>query len=941
MEGRAIAHFRILAKLGEGGMGVVYRAVDEHLQRPVALKILPPDLVADEDRRARFLREARAAAAVPHPGIATIYEVGESDGVVFIAMELVEGRTLRARLDQGPLTVKESVAIGLQIAEGIARAHQSHIVHRDLKPENVVITPPGQVKILDFGLAKLLETHPADAGFDPTRIRTMARRGATDAGTILGTTSYMSPEQARGETVDARSDIFSFGSVLYEMVTGHAPFQGRTSADILSAIIRDAPQPAGTVNPSVPQPLERIITDCLEKDPADRYQHADQLAVDLRKISRSTDAGAPVGTARSEVSGAPRRSWFAAHRLLAGVLLSLVVATGAFAWYLLRSTHALDPREGIVVADFENGTGRAVFDTAVRDAFEQLLSRSTRLTVMRGDRLKSLMGVRPEERLPALDRQTVERMCAASKCVFVAGRIEPDGSSFRLHVELFRPGSSNPLYRRSAAVASEQECLQAIHDAALDLRRAAGEPPGAVALTAAPTTRSLAAFQAYASGEIEAEDDRADVALGLHRRAVTIDPGFVEAHTGLTYDHQNLGDWRASRASAKEAYKRSTGLPEHSRLMAEILYLDATYDHAREIELLKTYRRLYPYDQAAANLLGWLYSFALEDHVAAEAHLRAAYELRPSRLYLFLLAWSLQLLNKGEELERIGQDYRTRTGAEPVVVMVNALALRNDRNALLQALDRYEKEGKLLRRDAANYRVWSHQKSGTLREALRMQEIARREDLKRGSPFDLSTPTMVWLRSRFGRPSMLSADDVARAAQSLWPLRWWAIVAVEADSAEPLASIIEKLAAMEADSPSLFVQQELGFARGCLAFVHGDLTAARRLLEPLAQDTEVRHRHHALGRLYEAQGRWSDAIAQYESVVESPNLICGAWPALCNLDRFRLAQAHERIGDTARARVWFERFAAEWKDGDPDIPELVAARQHLGALAAGANRPDR
>jgi eukaryotic-like serine/threonine-protein kinase len=225
MEGNILAHFRILAKIGEGGMGVVYRAEDENLRRPVALKVLPPDVIANEERRMRFLREARAAAAIPHPNIATIYEIGEADGVVFIAMELVEGATLRGRLGKGPLTIKDSLDIVLQIAEGLARAHRSHIVHRDLKPENVAITPASHVKILDFGLAKLLLENDGADGHHLTRVQTISGE-KTEPGRILGTTSYMSPEQARGEVVDARSDIFSLGSVLYEMVTGRAAFRG-------------------------------------------------------------------------------------------------------------------------------------------------------------------------------------------------------------------------------------------------------------------------------------------------------------------------------------------------------------------------------------------------------------------------------------------------------------------------------------------------------------------------------------------------------------------------------------------------------------------------------------------------------------------------------------------------------------------------------------------
>ncbi len=314
MKGRTLSHFRILEKLGEGGMGVVYRAEDERLHRLVALKVLPPDLVGNQERRLRFLREARAAAAVSHPNIATIYEVGDAEGDVFIAMELVEGKTLRHAMGGRPLPLKRILKIAVEIAEALARAHSLHVVHRDLKPENIAFDANGHVKILDFGLAKLLENHPGSRSADLSRLRTISGE-MTQAGRILGTAAYMSPEQARGEPVDSRSDLFSFGIVLYEMMTGRLPFHGRTDADTLSAIIRDRAVPAVDVNPVTPAELQRIIDGCLEKDPDERTQHADQLAVDLRKLKRTTDTDAlAVRTPDSAVAPGPRAPMGAATR---------------------------------------------------------------------------------------------------------------------------------------------------------------------------------------------------------------------------------------------------------------------------------------------------------------------------------------------------------------------------------------------------------------------------------------------------------------------------------------------------------------------------------------------------------------------------------------------------------------------------------------------------
>ena len=882
MEGTILAHFRILAKLGEGGMGVVYRAEDENLRRPVALKVLPPDVVGNEQRRGRFQREARAAASVSHPNIATIYEVGEADGVVFIAMELVEGTTLRRRISAGPLTIKDSLHLSLQIAEGLARAHRSHIVHRDLKPENVAITPDGHVKILDFGLAKLLHENVGAEEHELTRLRTLSDE-RTEAGKILGTTSYMSPEQARGEVVDARSDIFSLGTVLYQMVTGRAPFQGRTSTDVLSSIIRDQPAPPAEINPSVPPELQRIIANCLEKEPDDRYQHTDQLAVDLRKVSRSTDSDVPAARTLSRGdSAAPRASWLAPlrshgrRRVVIGSLAVLLLAAGFWGWQVLRSAPSFDPREGIIVADFENRTGRPEFDTPARDAFEQLLSSSTFVDVIRGDRLKSLLGVGIEDPLPTLDRRAVDRSCAGGKCAFILGRAEPDGGSARLQVDLFRAGRSTPIFTRSTAVRSEQETLSALHDVVIDLRRALGEAPGAIALTSAPTTRSLPAFQAYASAQVEEGRGRPDMAVALYRRALAIDPEFVDAYSGIAVQYQNLGDWKAARTNAEQAYQRSARLPEHRRLMAQIVYLDVQYDFAAEIDLLKSYRRLYPYDDSAANFLGALYLFFLEDAASAEPHLRAAFEINPDLVDISNLTVCLFSQGKANEIAQMVQDYRRRKGEEPTFAVLMTLACRRDWKALLDTLDRYEQEGRMSKGEVAGARGWAHMRAGRLREAQALNEISRLEDLKAQKTPDITTFTSAWLKMRRdGRRPVFSQEDAARFGNSLLGLRWWAVFAVEANVAEPLASLVAKFEEMEQGSQSLFVREELQFARGCLAFVRGDLRTARTLIEPLARNSEVANRFHVLARLNEAQGMWPEAAAQYRGCPEQFESHCG------------------------------------------------------------------
>jgi len=336
-----LSHYRIVEKIGEGGMGVVYRARDQTLRRDVALKVLPADRVGDAQRRLRFLREARAAAAVTHPNIATVHEIDEAEGVLFIAMELVEGETLRSRLKGRPLLVPDALGIATEIAEGLTRAHQSHVVHRDLKPENVVIGVDGHVKILDFGLAKILQ-HPDEAHRSQLSQAETASLELTEARSLLGTAAYMSPEQTRGETVDARSDIFSFGTTLYEMVTGKLPFSGKTHMDKLTAILHTQPGPASQINSKVPLELDRILAKCLEKDPRERYQSTEDLAVDLKRLGRDVESGSAPSYASLVELQRPPRSSRAARWIWPTVGLSVLVLTMA-AWLFVGRSQPSSP----------------------------------------------------------------------------------------------------------------------------------------------------------------------------------------------------------------------------------------------------------------------------------------------------------------------------------------------------------------------------------------------------------------------------------------------------------------------------------------------------------------------------------------------------------------------------------------------------------------------
>jgi tRNA A-37 threonylcarbamoyl transferase component Bud32 len=327
MIGQTIKHYVVEEKLGQGGMGVVYRARDTHLNRAVALKVLSREVTGDSERRRRFLREAQSAAAVTHPAIAQIYDVDEVDGVIFIAMELVEGRTVRHTVGAGDLDLLGAVDIALQVASGLAKAHEAGIVHRDIKSDNVMVTPDGHAKLLDFGLAKLVAPDPDSPASDE-----MVTRGVSSAptqlGTVLGTIAYMSPEQARGRSVDQRSDIFSMGVMIYEMSTGTMPFEGTSPVDTMHAIAFDEARPVTQIRPGLPPDLQRVVSRCLRKRPEDRYQSTRDLVDDLKRLRSDTESG----SIRALPIGERLRGQFDSLRLLySGSSLWVTVAVGVLA----------------------------------------------------------------------------------------------------------------------------------------------------------------------------------------------------------------------------------------------------------------------------------------------------------------------------------------------------------------------------------------------------------------------------------------------------------------------------------------------------------------------------------------------------------------------------------------------------------------------------------
>ncbi len=419
MVGGTLSHYQILGELSRGGMGIVYRARDLKLNREVALKVLPPELVADPERKRRLVQEAQAAAALEHPHIAVVYEIDEAQGATFIVMELIQGEKLRDFLQKRSLPIARLLDLATEVAEGLAAAHDKGIVHRDLKPANVMVTEQGHAKIIDFGVAKLVRPLAGDEND-----LTTALREETDPGLVMGTVSYMSPEQARGARVDHRTDVFAFGICLYEMVTGVLPFRGTSAVETLNAILHSTPPPVGQpsgVGSEVAGDLQRIILKCLAKDPSERFQTMKDLAIDLRHARRRLESGT--------VSALPSmRASSRAKRIAAVVALAGAVALSVTFWKASSSDPppAASSKPSIAVLYFDNVTGNPSLDwlhTGLADMLVTDLSQSPRLDVLSTDRLHQILKEmnRLDERITSLDVvQEVAKRAGAESCSWEA-----------------------------------------------------------------------------------------------------------------------------------------------------------------------------------------------------------------------------------------------------------------------------------------------------------------------------------------------------------------------------------------------------------------------------------------------------------------------------------------------------------------------------------------